>query len=84
MSLNIKNERVHDLVRQLAELTGQNQTSAVEQAVKRMLEQERHNRDEKLIQILEAAAALRNTLGPRAFDAPDPSDFLYDEEGLPR
>lgn len=39
MSLNIKNERTHDLVRQLAELTGMSQTSAVEDAVRRRLEE---------------------------------------------
>ena len=33
MSLNIKNERTHALVRELAERTGQSQTSAVEEAV---------------------------------------------------
>lgn len=39
MSLNIKNERTHELVRQLAELTGMSQTSAVEDAVRRRLEE---------------------------------------------
>ena len=34
MSLNIKNERTHALVRELAELTGLSQTSAVEDAVR--------------------------------------------------
>ena len=37
MALNIKNEHTHALVRQLAELTGQSQTSAVEDAVSRRL-----------------------------------------------
>jgi antitoxin VapB len=37
MSLNIKNERTHELVRELAELTGMSQTSAVEDAVRRRL-----------------------------------------------
>lgn len=39
MSLNIKNERTHELVRQLAELTGMSQTSAVEDAVRRRLDE---------------------------------------------
>lgn len=39
MSLNIKNERTHALVRELAELTGMSQTSAVEDAVRRRLEE---------------------------------------------
>ncbi|MEQ6898003.1 type II toxin-antitoxin system VapB family antitoxin [Microbacterium sp. KR10-403] len=37
MSLNIKNERTHALVRELAERTGMSQTSAVEDAVRRRL-----------------------------------------------
>ncbi|WP_417564646.1 type II toxin-antitoxin system VapB family antitoxin [Microbacterium sp.] len=39
MSLNIKNERTHALVRELAGLTGMSQTSAVESAVRLRLEQ---------------------------------------------
>ncbi|WP_402469907.1 type II toxin-antitoxin system VapB family antitoxin [Isoptericola aurantiacus] len=39
MSLNIKNERTHDLVRRLADLTGSSQTSAVEDAVQRRLDE---------------------------------------------
>ena len=39
MSLNIKNEETHRLIRTLAELTGQTQTSAVEDAVRRRLQE---------------------------------------------
>ncbi|GAA3756667.1 type II toxin-antitoxin system VapB family antitoxin [Microbacterium kribbense] len=39
MSLNIKNERTHALVRELAERTGMSQTSAVEDAVRRRLDE---------------------------------------------
>ena len=39
MSLNIKNERTHDLVKRLAQLTGQSQTKAVEDAVDRRLQE---------------------------------------------
>jgi antitoxin VapB len=49
VSLNIKNERTHALVRELAALTGTNQTSAIEDAVRRRLEElrgegQRHDR----------------------------------------
>lgn len=37
MSLNIKNERVHDLARQAAVVTGKTQTGAVEEALERLL-----------------------------------------------
>jgi antitoxin VapB len=39
VSLNIKNERTHALVRRLADLTGTSQTSAVEDAVQRRLDE---------------------------------------------
>jgi antitoxin VapB len=39
MSLNIKNEGTHALVRELAALTGMSQTSAVEDAVRRRLDE---------------------------------------------
>jgi antitoxin VapB len=37
MSLNIKNERTHALVRELATMSGMSQTEAVEDAVKRRI-----------------------------------------------
>lgn len=37
MSLNIKNERVHDLARKAAEVTGRSQTGAVELALEELL-----------------------------------------------
>lgn len=37
MGLNIKNERVHALAREAARLTGQSQTSAIEEALTRLL-----------------------------------------------
>jgi antitoxin VapB len=37
MGLNIKNQRVHDLARRAAEVTGKTQTSAIEEALERLL-----------------------------------------------
>jgi antitoxin VapB len=37
VSLNIKNERVHDLARQAARVTGKSQTGAIEEALERLL-----------------------------------------------
>lgn len=84
MSLNIKNEEVHRLVRRLAELTGQSQTSALEDAVRRRIEEIEHdtNREARIERLLaigrRTAAAMDPTLSN------DPNDFLYDEMGLPR
>lgn len=87
MSLNIKNERVHEMVRRLAELTGQSQTSAVEDAVRRRLE-------EMTSEIVATEQARRQRIRDAIFRAqalPDigPSyeeimDDMYDELGLPR
>ena len=84
MSLNIKNEQTHRLVRRLAELTGQSQTSAVEDAVRRRLEEleraeSRSARREAMMRIArESAALIDQDLSN------DPNDVLYDEVGMPR
>jgi antitoxin VapB len=84
VSLNIKNEETHRLVRRLAELTGQSQTSAVEDAVRRRLEEleraeSRSARREAMMRIArESAALIDQDLSN------DPNDVLYDEVGMPR
>jgi antitoxin VapB len=84
VSLNIKNEETHQLVRRLAELTGQTQTSAVEDAVRRRLEElERAQglggRREAMMRIARESAAL---LDPELSN--DPNAFLYDKLGMPQ
>ena len=87
MSLNIKNETVHDLVRRLAELTGQSQTSAVEDAVRRRLEEIQgdaaRDREERARRIDEAIARLQAlpVVGPSYEEM---MEDMYDEWGLPR
>ena len=85
MSLNIKNEEVHDMVRRLADLTGQTQTSAVEEAVRRRLTEIEHEND------LEARIERIMAIGRRTAALMDPElkkiphgDLLYDELGLPK
>jgi antitoxin VapB len=84
MSLNIKNEETHRLVRQLAELTGQSQTSAVEDAVRRRLadltkEEEVERRYRVLGEIADRASAAASTEWLNT----DWDQVLYDENGLP-
>jgi antitoxin VapB len=84
VSLNIKNEETHRLVRRLAELTGQSQTSAVEDAVRRRLEEleraeSRSARREAMMRIARESAALIDQ-----YLSNDPNDVLYDEVGMPR
>ncbi|RJO75786.1 hypothetical protein D5S18_13455 [Nocardia panacis] len=86
MSLNIKNERVHALVREAAERTGLSQTSVVEEALKLMLQQldtRAHtagaSRRERMAEII---ADIQPRLTP-AVRAALTTEDLYDEAGMP-
>lgn len=84
MGLNIKNEDVHDAVRELARILGVSQTSAVEVAVRAKLAELDANRlrAERERRIRAAIAEWQALPGMQ--DLPDP-DFLYDPvTGLPR
>lgn len=84
MGLNIKNERTHELVRELARETGQTQTAAVEDAVRRRLGEIREESADELVERLTAIAldcAARLDDATRAIDH---GALLYDEMGLPR
>ena len=81
MSLNIKNERTHALVRELATLSGMSQTEAVEDAVTRRLEQLRANDREGLSdRLLRLGTKIAERMGSERFENPD--DWLYAENGL--
>ena len=88
MGLNIKNERTHALVRRLAQLTGQSQTSAVEDAVRRRIEELSRSDDEveaKVQRMLRIAQEFSAELTPEDRAALlSADDELYDELGLPR
>ncbi|MEE6282792.1 type II toxin-antitoxin system VapB family antitoxin [Georgenia sunbinii] len=88
MALNIKNERTHALVRRLAEMTGQSQTSAVEDAVQRRIEELSRSEDEveaKVERALRIAEEFSADLTPQDREALlSADDYLYDELGLPK
>lgn len=84
MSLNIKNEHVHDLAREAARRTGLSQTSVVEQALTKLLEdldtdRVRHERIARMTAVADDFAS-RLTEEDRAAMT---TDWLYDENGLP-
>jgi antitoxin VapB len=84
MSLNIKNEGTHRLVRQLARLTGESMTAAVDQAVRERLERVRRNKHDGLAERLlkigkECAAHLKEP-----YRSIDHAELLYDEKGMPK
>lgn len=89
MSLNIKNERVHALAREAARVTGKSQTSAIEEALERLLaeygedpvEAERKRRLDIIRQIQLEVANLPEAEGE---DRIRSEEDLYDPEtGLP-
>lgn len=87
MSLNIKNEHTHLLVRELAERTGLSQTRAVETAVRRMLDDLAHDHDSDAARRSHAFDSAISRL--RALPTIGPSfneitDEMYDDLGLPR
>ena len=87
MSLNIKNETTHALVRQLAALTGQSQTSAVEDAVRRRiaeLEQSRTDEEQERRRRIRAVIRRAQQLPNTGRTTDEIMDELYDETGLPR
>ena len=87
MSLNIKNETTHALVRQLAALTGQSQTSAVEDAVRRRiaeLEQSRTDEEQERRRRIRAVIRRAQQLPNTGRTTDEIMDELYDETGMPR
>jgi antitoxin VapB len=84
MSLNIKNEEVHRLARELAALTGESMSAAVAEALRERLERVRRAKEGDLAERLlaigkDCAARLKEP-----FRSIDHGDLLYDERGLPR
>lgn len=84
MSLNIKNEATHRMVRELARLTGESLTAAVNEAVRERLERvrgsSRKSMAERLMELgRDCAARLKEP-----YKSMDVDELLYDENGLPK
>jgi len=82
MGLNIKNNRVHGLIRELADATGTSQTGAVEDAVRHRLAELSAAPDDRNARIDALLAAIRSSLsaGDRlALLRAEPT--LYNDDG---
>jgi antitoxin VapB len=84
MSLNIKDEEIHRLVRLLAQLTNESMTVAVGTAVRERLQRVRQADGNGLAKRLlkigkECAAHLKEP-----YRSIDHGELLYDEKGLPK
>lgn len=84
MSMNIKNDETHRLVRELAELTGESLTTAVTVSVRQRLEREREARGPALARTLEALGRDCAERLKEPYASADHATLLYDESGLPR
>lgn len=86
MGLNIKNERVHALARQVAQRTGATQTSAIEEALERRLHDlDAHDREaarrRRLMRLMDEIEA--TTTDEQRAATRQVQDEMYDDNGLP-
>ena len=84
MGMNIKNEKTHKLVRELAKLTGENQTVAITEAVRERLNRVRKQKGgtslaDRLLAIGKDCAAHMK----EPFRSIEHGKFLYGKDGLP-
>lgn len=84
MAMNIKNEETESLARKLSNLTGENLTAAITEALRERLDRVQSGEAEGLAQRLlrigkDCAVHLK---GP--YRTAEHGDILYDERGLPR
>lgn len=85
MGISIKNERVEAAIRELARLTNQGVTDAVEQAVREALERQQETVEARVRRRAAAWAAARASIGKVGpIDQQAVDDEMYDERGLPR
>jgi antitoxin VapB len=84
MSLNIKNEETHRVVRQLARLTGESMTAAVDKAVRERLERVRKKEGKGMAErLMEISRDCAKRL-KEPYRSIDHGELLYDEKGLPK
>ena len=84
MGLNIKNEDVHRLARELASATGESMTSAIRKALEERLERVERVREEQIAEKKRRLRKLLDSLPPVPPDVTSDHSELYDEYGLPK
>ena len=84
MSLNIKNEETHRLAQELAKLTGESMTAAVDKAVRERLERVRNTKKGGLAERLLKIGGECAPLWKEPYRSMDHGELLYDEKGLPK
>ena len=84
MSLNIKNDETHKLVRELATLTGESMTTAIRVAVRERIERVEIEKQAGLAQRLLAIGRAAAPLWKEPYRSTEHGDLLYGEDGLPK
>ena len=85
MHLNIKNDRAHQMAKELSELTGESMTDAVIHALEKRLAEERAKRMKSASEKRRAIQALVEEVRRLpVYDDRHPDDMLYDKDGLPK
>lgn len=86
MGLNIKNERVHELARRAARLTGKTQTGAIEEALERLLADQGVDHEAARQQRIDHwwGEIIETTTDADRAATRKVMDELYDDVGLPR
>ncbi len=83
MPINIRDPETDRLAREVATLTGESITVAVNTALKERLARERARRGGRVAQSLAIGERCAAQMGPGASSA-DHGELFYDEAGLPR
>ena len=84
MSLNIKNDETHKLVRELATLTGESMTTAIRVAVRERIERVGIEKQAGLAQRLLAIGKAAAPLWKEPYRSTEHGDLLFGEDGLPK
>lgn len=84
MSLNIKNEETHRMARELARLTGESMSVAVNEAIRERLERVRGKSSKSMAdRLMEIGKDCASRL-KEPYKSMDVDELLYDENGLPK
>lgn len=83
MTLNIKSPEVHELAREVAEITGESLTAAVRESLVERLERLRAQERPRLADRLTAIGNACASRLPEPYLTADHGDLLYAADGLP-
>jgi antitoxin VapB len=83
MPISIRDPETDRLAREVAALTGESLTSAINVALKERLARERAHRDGRVARLLAIGERCAAQMGPGARST-DHAELFYDEVGLPR